>query len=386
MLVTIVTETFPPDINGVAMTLGNLLRGLANAGHKIQLVCPEAINRDITTLPKNVSYHPVRGISIPGYNEAKFGLPSKALLKKIWNAQRPDVIYVATEGPLGWRAIKIANSFGIPVVSGFHTNFHSYSSHYGVGLLEKVVARYLVSLHNKTDLTLTPTIEQKNMLESMDIKNVSVLSRGVDTELFSPAKRNVWLRKKWGVTCSNEPVLLYVGRIAAEKNLTLAIETYYALKKKNKLIKFVLVGDGPLLNKLKKENPEFIFSGMLSGEDLAKHYASSDIFVFPSMTETFGNVILEAMASGLGVIAYDYAAAKMHIRHNKNGRLADFGDSVEFISNAGHYLEDYDFLEKIKTKASQYARGQSWDDIVPQFENHLFEQAFKNFNNHVLYG
>jgi len=386
MLITIVTETFAPDINGVAMTLGNLLRGLASAGHKIQLVCPEAKNRDISILPKEVSYHPVKGIAIPGYNEAKFGLPSKALLKKIWSAQRPDVIYVATEGPLGWRAIKIANSFGIPIVSGFHTNFHSYSGHYGVGLLEKVVAKYLVTLHNKTALTLTPTAGQKNMLENMDIKNVSVLSRGVDTELFSPEKRNVWLRKSWGVTSSNEPVLLYVGRIAAEKNLSLAIETYYAMQKKNKLIKFVLVGDGPLLTKLKIEHPDFIFAGMQSGEELAKHYASSDIFVFPSMTETFGNVILEAMASGLGVIAYDYAAAKMHIRHNKNGRLADFGDSIEFITNAGHYLDDYTFLEKIKTKAGQYALGQSWGEIVSQFENHLFEQAYKNFHEHVLYG
>jgi len=386
VIVTIVTETFTPDINGVAMTLGNLLTGLSNRRHQVQLVCPASDKRDVSKLPDNVSYHPVRGLSIPGYNEAKFGLPSKTLLKKLWGEQRPDVIYVATEGPLGWKAIKIANDFSIPVVSGFHTNFQSYSNHYGIGLLEKVVAGYLMKLHNNTNLTLTPTDGQKKLLENMKIKNVAVLSRGVNTSLFSSVKRNVWLRKKWGVTSNNEPVVLYVGRIAAEKNLNLAVDTYRELHKKNNKIKFVLVGDGPLLTKLKNKNPDFIFAGMQSGEELAKYYASSDIFLFPSMTETFGNVILEAMASGLGIVAYDYAAANMHIKHNVSGRVAEFGNEQAFKCNAHYYLDNFHLLSKISETASTYALGQGWNKIVCQFENHLFEQAFKSYQDHILYG
>lgn len=386
MLITIVTETYAPDINGVAMTLGNLVSGLSELGHKIQLVCPENKDRKVSLLPENVSYHPVRGIPIPRYNEAKFGLPSKTLLNKLWEMNKPDIIYVATEGPLGWQAVKIASRLGITAVSGFHTNFHSYSSHYGIGLFEKIVSSYLVALHNKTAVTLTPTLGQKNIIENMGIKNVSILGRGVNTKLFSPEKRSDKLRRRWGVTNANNPVLLYVGRIAAEKNLNLAINTYHEMVKINNKIKFVLVGDGPLLNKIKRKNPDFIFAGMQSGEDLAQHYASSDIFIFPSMTETFGNVVLEAMASGLGVIAYDYAAASTHIYPGENGQLAYFGDSAEFIENACRYLNNYILLQRIQMNAGKYASTQSWADIVQKFENILLKHADTKPGNQVMYG
>jgi len=386
MLITIVTETYAPDINGVAMTLGNFVSGLSKLGHQIQLVCPDNKYRKTSLLSKNVSYHPVRGIPIPGYNEAQFGLPSKTLLKKLWQANKPDVIYVATEGPLGWHAIKIANKLHFPAISGFHTNFHSYSNHYGIGLLEKVVARYLVKLHNKTELTLTPTLGQKQIIENMGIKKVSVIGRGVDTELFSPKKRSPELRETWGITNIDESVLLYVGRIAAEKNLELAVKTYREMHKVNKKIKFILVGDGPLLNKLKKNNPDFIFTGMKSGEDLAQHYASSDIFIFPSMSETFGNVVLEAMASGLGVIAYDYAAASTHIYPGENGQLAYFGNSSEFINKACIYINNPILLQRIQLNASNYAQGQNWKGIVKQLESILFKHAFNNQNKQVVNG
>ncbi|MCW8899867.1 MAG: glycosyltransferase family 1 protein [Gammaproteobacteria bacterium] len=378
MLITIVTETYAPDINGVAMTLGNLISGLSNLGHQVQLICPDNKERDLSQLPKNVSYHPVRGLPIPGYREAKFGLPSKSLLNKLWRSHIPDVIYIATEGPLGWQASKIANKLGIATLSGFHTNFHSYSNHYGIGLLEKVVSRYLVALHNKTGATLTPTLGQKKIIEKMGIKNVSVLGRGVDTQLFSPEKRNIQLRNSWGITNNEDPVILYVGRIAAEKNISQAIRTYNAMHKINYRIKFVLVGDGPLFNKLKQENPDFIFAGMQSGEKLAQYYASSDIFIFPSMTETFGNVILEAMASGLGVIAYNYAAANTHIKHNENGQVARFDDAQNFTENACRYLNNALLLKKLRMNASRYASGQSWAEIVRQLESLLMNQSIKN--------
>ena len=386
MLITIVTETYAPDINGVAMTLGNLVSGLSSLGHKIQLVCPETKNRNISLLPKEVSYHPVRGIPIPRYNEAKFGLPSKTLLKKLWGTNKPDIIYVATEGPLGWQAVKIASKMGITAISGFHTNFHSYSSHYGIGLFEKIVSNYLVALHNKTAVTLTPTLGQKSIIENMGIKDVSILGRGVNTELFSPEKRSNSLRSSWGACNADDLVLLYVGRIAAEKNLDLAINTYHKMYKINNKIKFVLVGDGPLLDKIKNENTAFIFAGMQRGENLAQYYASSDIFIFPSMTETFGNVVLEAMASGLGVIAYDYAAASTHIYPGENGQLAYFGNSSEFTDKACGYLNNYLLLQRIQMNASNYASTQSWSNIVQKFENILLHHASTNPHKQIMYG
>lgn len=386
MLITIVTETYAPDINGVAMTLGNFVSGLSDIGHQVQLICPDNIDREVSLFPKDVTYHPVKGMSIPRYNEAKFGLPSKNLLNKLWGIHKPDIIYVATEGPLGWQSVKIANKLAIPVISGFHTNFHAYSNHYGIGLFEKIVSKYLVKLHNKTGATLTPTLGQKNIIDKMGINNVSVLGRGVDTTLFSPSKRSYELRNSWDITNNHDPVLLYVGRIAAEKNIDQAIKTYNEMYKINNNLKFVLVGDGPLLNKIKKENPSFIFSGMQSGEDLAQHYASSDIFIFPSKTETFGNVILEAMASGLGVIAYDYAAAGTHIYPGEDGQLAFFGNSSEFTEKACVYLKNYLLLQRIQMNASKYACGQSWKNIVQQFENILYKHAFSNYSDQVING
>ena len=384
MIITIVTETFLPDVNGVSMTLGKLVTGLAEAGHKLQLVCPKNKNRNGETLPNNVSYHPVRGIPIPRYTEANFGLPSKSLLNKLWSTERPDVIYVATEGPLGRAAILLSEKLNIPSLSGFHTNFHSYSKYYGIGLMGRIVEHYLVNLHNRSAVTLTPTKTQKHMLNDMGIINVEVLSRGVDTTLFSPTKRCNYLRMSWGNCYEHEPVLLYVGRIASEKNINLAIETYHAMLKQDASLKFVLVGDGPLLKKLQEKHPDFIFAGMQTGEELAKYYASSDIFIFPSMTETFGNVVLEAMASGLGIIAYDYAAANMHIKHGVDGMLAEFDNAYEFTTYACEYLNQYNFLEEVKVNASHYALKQRWVDVVCQFETLLSEQAFKTVNNYLF--
>jgi len=384
MIVTIVTETYSPDVNGVAMTLGRLTSGLSEAGHLVQLVCTSSKKRTQLDLPDNITYYPVYGVPIPRYNEARFGLPSRNILKELWNKRRPDVIYVATEGPLGWSAIKLANEFSIPTISGFHTNFHSYSKHYGVGIIEKIVERYLISLHNKSGLTLTPTKQQKDKLIKMGIKNVSVLGRGVDAALFSPRKRSLSLRKNWGACFDHEPVMLYVGRIAAEKNLELAVKTYHAMYEKNNKLKFVLVGGGPLRNKLQIENPNFIFAGVKTGEELAMYYASSDVFIFPSMSETFGNVVLEAMASGLGVIGYDYAAANMHIKHGINGMLANFDDAYDFIQNASEYMNNDVLLTGVKLAASEHALKHRWYDVVNEFESLLSFSAFKAFNNYIL--
>jgi len=370
MIITLLTETYWPEVNGVAMTLHRLMTGLSNLGHRIQLVCPNHSDRDISNLPDNVFVRVVRGLPIPGYSEAKFGLPAQKILRKMWLAQRPDIIYVATEGPLGWSAIKEANAQNIPVISGFHTNFHTYSRHYKLGMFEKIVKNYLVGLHNKTLSTLVPTEGQKSLVENMGIKNSSILGRGVDATLFSPKKRSHALRDQWSVN-GNDPVLIYVGRIAAEKNIALAIETYYKLRQLNANLKFVLVGDGPLRSVLKKSHPELIFAGMRTGEDLATHYASGDIFVFPSLTETFGNVVLEAMASGLGVVAYDYAAARLHIAPNENGMLVKIGDSEEFVSKMKIYLENELLLKKIRLNASRYAQLKDWSIIIKQFENIL---------------
>ena len=225
--------------------------------------------------------------------------------------------------------MRAARRMNIAALSGFHTNYHSYSRHYRLGCLQALVFRYLRHLHNGTAETLVPSIELRDRLQGLGFKNVNLLGRGVDSDLFRPQRRCEELRRCWGLR-DRDVAMLYVGRIAPEKNLGLALKAYRAIRGMNSSVKFILVGDGPLKTALQKEHPDLIFCGTQTGEQLARHYASGDIFVFPSETETFGNVTLEAMASGLGVVAYDYAAAKSHIAHGETGLLVPYGDSRSF--------------------------------------------------------
>jgi len=188
--------------------------------------------------------------------------------------------------------------------------------------------------------------------------------------LFSPQRRSAELRRSWGLS-SRELAVLYVGRIAAEKNLQLAVDAYRAMHQVDNSVKFVLVGDGPLRVILQKKHPTLIFCGMKTGDALAHHFASGDIFVFPSETETFGNVTLEAMASGLGVVAYNYAAAKLHVVHNETGLLVPCGDSSAFIESATRLVREPRLLHKLRIQAREYTASLNWAHLIETFESWL---------------
>jgi glycosyltransferase involved in cell wall biosynthesis len=309
----------------------------------------------------------IRGLPLPGYNGLQFGLPAGRLLQRSWRHRPPAVVYVATEGPLGWSAVRAARSLGIPTVSGFHTNFHHYCKHYGVGLLQHAAFRYLRWFHNQTECTLVSNEELRTQLQKAGFNNVSILDRGVDSQLFDPQRRCPELRREWGVT-DDDIVLLCVGRIAAEKNLEVAIAAFQAARQINGRIKLVMVGDGPLRPTLRREHPEVIFAGTRTGEQLARHYASADLFLFPSETETFGNVTLEAMASGLAVIAYNYAGAKLHISSGDTGVLVSYGKTKAFIDSVCGLLVDPQGIRKIRLQARQYVTFLNWSGVVEKFE------------------
>jgi glycosyltransferase involved in cell wall biosynthesis len=256
-------------------------------------------------------------------------------------------------------------------VSGFHTNFHQYASHYGVAWLERATLRYLRHFHNMTDGTVVPTADLRDRLRGLGFSSVEVLARGVDTGLFSPERRSQALRASWGVLAGGL-VVLYVGRIAAEKNLPLAIAAYRAIAARaGRASRGVVVGDGPLRGALQRANPDLIFTGALTGEQLATHYASADVFVFPSETETFGNVILEALASGLAVVAYNYAAASMHITHGASGVLVPYGDARAFVAEATALGRSADRLAAMRSQARAAMARLDWRRIVERFESIL---------------
>jgi AbrB family looped-hinge helix DNA binding protein len=271
----------------------------------------------------------VKGLPIPFYKQLRMGLPAKRELTRLWSRQRPDIVHIATEGPLGWSALQVAKKLKLPVSTDFRTNFHAYSQHYGIGWLSGAIMAYLKKFHNAAQATMVPTSQLQGELDKVGFKHLSVVPRGVDTDVFSPDHRNEALRSSWGAD-STTRVLLYVGRLAPEKNLKLVIQTYNNLKRNHADIKLVLVGDGPMRAGLEKDNPEVIFAGFQTGASLAQHYASGDIFLFASQTETFGNVTLEAMASRLAIVAFHHAAAGELIQSGVNGMLARTHSALDF--------------------------------------------------------
>lgn len=368
--VCIVTETYPPEVNGVALTLQHLVKGLVAQGHTVSVVRPYQRASDASNCGYDCDVMLVGGLPLPGYEGLQFGLPAGRRLRRTWRQSPPDVVYVATEGPLGWSAVRIARCLRIPVVSGFHTNYHNYSMHYRVGWMQSVIFRYLRRFHNHTAGTLVPSADLRERLQQWGFNNVNVLDRGVDSRLFAPERRSSELRRQWGVA-DDEIAVLHVGRIAPEKNLGLAVGAYREMKRSGIAAKFILVGDGPCRAGLQKENPDLIFQGMKTGELLARHYASADMFLFPSETETFGNVTMEAMASGLAVVAYDYAAAKVHIRHGENGVLIPYGNGASFVDGAVRLIRERQYLELIRRRARQHILAYDWPRVVERFESLL---------------
>lgn len=380
MRIGIVSETYPPEINGVALTVHGFATGLAARGHEIQLVRPH--QPQPSRAEPGIDVIELRGAALPRYPGLRFGWPAGRALQRQWTQQRPDVVYVATEGPLGWSAARAARQLDIPLCSGFHTRFDHYASHYGVGLLAPLLRGYLRRFHQRTATTLVPTDTLARELHAMGIANARVLRRAVDTQLFHPGRRDDALRASWGVDAAT-PVVLYVGRIAAEKNLELAIEAFDAIRRRQPQARYLWVGDGPARAALQAAHPDFIFAGMQRGEALARHVASADLFPFPSLSETFGNVIIEALAAGLPVVAYAQGAAREHLDHGINGYGIESGDAQGFIDATVRLAGNPALIRHMGRAARASVAGLSPESVIRDFETLLREMAEENLHEHA---
>lgn len=370
--IAIVTETYPPEINGVANTMRYLAEGLAQRGHRILLIRPRQRMDALQPDPIPIVQLLVPGVPLPGYRGLRLGLPVYWRLRRLWGRATPNLIYIATQGPLGHAALAAARALNIPTVTGFHTQFHQYSEHYGLGLLTRPITAALRRFHNRSDMTLVPTAALQAQLSTAGFHHVQVFGRGVDVARFSPAWREPQLRRSWG--CDEATlVCLFVGRLAAEKNLDLARAAFRAILAECAGARFVLVGDGPELERLRRECPDFICPGAKVGVELSAHYACGDLFLFPSLTETFGNVVTEAMASGLPVIAFDYAAAQTYIVSGENGVTLPVGDDAAFIAAARRLAREPGPLRQMGQAARKTAEGIRWDLVLGTVEECLAE-------------
>ena len=365
--IAVVTETWPPEVNGVAVTLAKLVQSLSHRNHDVQLIRPRQTKGDTPLRDSSLEEVLMRGMPIPRYPELKLGLPSKKTLVKTWTLRRPDVVHIATEGPLGWSALQAAKVLKLPVTSDFRTNFQSYSKHYGVGWLRKPIVAYLRKFHNATACTMVPTKELMRTLNENGFLNLKVVSRGVDTQLFNLQKRDINLRTSWGAD-EKTKVLISVGRMAPEKNLDKVLQSYEALRARGAPVKLVMVGDGPLREQFRQKYPDIIFPGMLAQSDLAAYYASADLFVFPSQTETFGNVTLEALASGIPVLAFDCAAARDWVQPNVNGWLVAENNPDGFVEKAVSLFQQPELLDQVTQSTRHQLVHLDWDQIAEQVE------------------
>jgi glycosyltransferase involved in cell wall biosynthesis len=365
--IAVVTETWPPEVNGVAVTLAKLVQALGHRNHNVQLIRPRQTKSDLPMQDASLEEVLMRGMPIPRYPELKLGLPSKKTLVNAWSVRRPDVVHIATEGPLGWSALQAAKVLKLPVTSDFRTNFQSYSKHYGVGWLRKPIVAYLRKFHNATACTMVPTNELKRTLSENGFQNLKVVARGVDTQLFNLNKRNAELRQSWGAS-DDTKVLISVGRMAPEKNLEQVLKCYEALRFMGDKVKLVMVGDGPLREQFQQRYPDVIFPGMLAQQTLSVYYASADLFVFPSQTETFGNVTLEALASGIPVLAFDCAAARDWVQPNVNGWLVAEDNPEGFAAQAVAVFKENGLLERVTQSTRLQVVHLDWDQIAEQVE------------------
>lgn len=367
MRIDLVTDTYEPDVNGVAMTLGRLAKGLKARGHLIHVL--RAAGRGGWTVPGETS---MPAVALPVYHEVKIGLPSADRFRSRWVKKRPDAVYIATEGPMGASAAKAARTLEIPVMMGFHTNFHQYVKNYHFSSLESVAVNYLRKLHNRAMLTVVPTEEMRSSLEVLGFERLAVMGRGVDAVLFDPGKREAALRQSWGVW-RDEVVFGVVGRLAKEKNLETVMSLYRRLQREfpERSMKMVVVGDGPMMNGLRSEFPDAVFCGSCRGEELARHYAAMDVLLFASETETFGNVLLEGMASGLATVSYRYAASAEVVLNGVNGLQAEKGDEEGFYAAMCRLLHDGALARRLGVQARQSVCARTWNAVYDRFEELL---------------
>ena len=369
MRIAYLTETWPPELNGVSLTVERTVRYLRSRGHLVELVRP----RQPGEAPLDASDElRTAGCVIPMYPDLRFGLARAATLARRFQLSRPDLVHLATPGPLAWAALTAARGLRIATTSDFRTNFHQYSRHYGMGFLAGPVLALLRRFHNLSRRTFVPTQASRRELAAAGFHHLSVVGRGVDTERFTPAARSAALRAHWRAT-ADTPVFLAVGRVAAEKNVELALRAFEAARRERPDLRMVVVGDGPARARLTAAYPEVRFVGAQRGADLAAHYASADVFLFPSLSDTFGNVVMEALASGLPVVAFDCAAAAEHVVDGLSGRVAVPGDEAGFIAAASALALSPSALQSMRDAAVAAARRATWDEVLARFEARLLD-------------
>lgn len=366
MRVALISETFLPNVNGVVTTLCRLLEHLRDGGHEALLFAPEGAPEQYA----GAQVVPMRGVPLPRYPELRLTPPQPGITAQL-RRFRPDVVHLAGTVALGVAGRHAARQVGAPLVGAYHTDFPAYTAHYGIGFLRELLYGYLRWVHNSCAVTLCPSSATLADLRAHGFRRLRLWGRGVDTARFHPGRRSAAWRESVGAR-PGERLLLYVGRLAPEKRLDLLAEALPAIPG----ARLVLVGDGPARPALERRlaGAPAHFAGYLSGDELATAYASADLFAFPSDTETFGQVIQEAMASGLPVVAARAGGAIDLVRDGATGALFTPGSAPELAGRARELLGAPARAAAMGEAGRAAAERRSWSRVMGQLVGH-YEQA-----------
>jgi phosphatidylinositol alpha 1,6-mannosyltransferase len=361
MRVSLITETYFPQVNGVSRTLGELVRHLNECGDTVQLIHPHYGHP-----PADDQVHLVRAVNLPFYKELFLPLPPFGSVRRAIDGFRPDVVHIATEATLGLSLLRHVLARKIPTVSSFHTNFDQYSRHYHVGWAKGTIWRYLRWFHNRTRETYVPSRTTIQGLEKLGFERLVLWPRGVDSTLFRPdrpGREEIRQRLGWG---PDDLVISYVSRLAPEKNVSHLADALAIVAARRPDARILFVGDGPSRGELERRIGSVAhFAGYRTGHDLADHFAAGDIFAFSSLTETFGNVVLEAMASGMPVVALRAGGVGDTVQHETTGLLVEPNDPPDRFAEALLSLVTEPARRlAMAASARAYARSQSWDGIM----------------------
>jgi glycosyltransferase involved in cell wall biosynthesis len=370
MRIAIFTDTFAPEINGVARTLGRLTEYLGRRNIQYQVFAPET-SSSVPSVPQVKRFSSMPFLLYP---ECRLALPNPINLNQTLQRFNPTLIHIATPFNLGLYGLLYGKKHNIPMVASYHTHFDDYLSYYNLQFLQKWLWNYMRWFHRSLLKVYAPSISTKEKLLDQQIhQHIEVWGRGVNHLLYSPAKRSEQVRGKYSIKAKN--IILYVGRIAPEKDIQIALDTFHALsapvKKDSHL---VIVGDGPLYKELAyQRQPNITFTGFLEGEELASLYATADVFLFPSSTETFGNVVLEALSSGLPVVCAEAGGVQHLVKHGVNGFLCHSRNTEDFIQATTTLLSHSELLSSFRIEARQFALTQSWDNVFSALIKSYFE-------------
>lgn len=362
MRIALITETFLPDVNGVVTTLCRLLEHLQTTGHEALVLAPSGSPGSYA----GARVVPLRGTPLPLYPNLRLTPPQPGLTEEL-RRFRPDVLHLAGLVALASPARYAAWRLRLPLLGAYHTDFPAYTEHYGLGLFKGLAYRYLRWLHNGCALTLCPSSATLADLRSHGFRRLRLWKRGVDTERFHPRQRRQSWRESVGAQ-PGETLLLYVGRLATEKRIELLAEAIEGLTH----VRLVCVGDGPARPALERRlaGRAAHFTGFLSGQDLATAYASADLFAFPSDTETFGQVIQEAMASGLPVVAARAGGAIDLVRPGQTGALFAPGDVADLRTQIRRLADDPARRAELGRAGRAAAEHSSWSSVMDELLQH----------------